>query len=521
MQQKKDEFKMKCYVMKFVQLFYLIIFLSLITGTSSASFTVYTNEDLWVDAVTAAGYNIVRFDTTTDNIAKSNEIFSPPAPESDLGVSLLTFEAVNTELPISFTYEGQDGSLSLQFIESDEASGLQSLGFGQDGSNDGWIMQIQNECKIHAFAFELLNNQHNPEDKYLVVYDNNTELGRVGYFGKSNTWSDGFFIGVLSDTPFDRVFLHDETLSIPYDNFGTQNFRFGGILNNKSPIADAGPDQAIIQIGSTVQLDGTQSWDPEGDTITYNWSIVSKPEESTAELSDPTSHSPTFQADIHGDYTIELVVSDGSSFSTPDQIIVSFDNAIPVSSVMLIKSVMQGEAACFDGGGSNDANGDPLSFTWTLTSRPVGSSAFIDELSSMEACITTDLAGNYEVTLIVNDGWVDSEPSTASVLVVSHLDATTMTLQEIIDAINVIDPVNLKNKNMQKALSNKVNAVLELVEHGAYFEALDKLQKDLLGKTDGCAETGTPDKNDWLRDCGGQDQLYPLITEAIGYLENM
>jgi hypothetical protein len=31
----------------------------------------------------------------------------------------------------------------------------------------------------------------------------------------------------------------------------------------------------------------------------------------------------------------------------------------------------------------------------------------------------------------------------------------------------------------------------------------------------GCAETGEPDKNDWIITCEGQSQLYPLIIEAI------
>ncbi len=32
-----------------------------------------------------------------------------------------------------------------------------------------------------------------------------------------------------------------------------------------------------------------------------------------------------------------------------------------------------------------------------------------------------------------------------------------------------------------------------------YSEALNKLQNDILKKTNGCAETGEPDRNNWCR----------------------
>ena len=53
---------------------------------------------------------------------------------------------------------------------------------------------------------------------------------------------------------------------------------------------------------------------------------------------------------------------------------------------------------------------------------------------------------------------------------------------------------------------------------GLYDEALDKLQNDILQKTNGCAEIGQPAKNDWIITCDAQSQIYPLIMETIDYL---
>lgn len=292
------------------------------------------------------------------------------------------------------------------------------------------------------------------------------------------------------------------------------------LQNNTIPFADAGPDQAITEVGSIIQLDGSQSYDLEGDPINFNWTMLSKPVDSNAALSDSTSPTPTFQADIHGDYVIELVVSDASS-SESDQVVISFENVIPVANAGTNHSVVQGETICFDGSGSSDANLDSLSYSWSLVSTPAGSSAFLDDPAAVTPCITTDLAGNYEVSLIVNDGFVDSEPSTATVLAITLPDAIAMTLQEMITVINDIDLGNFKNKNMQNTLTKKINATLELVEQGAFAETLDKLQNDILAKTDGCATSSEPDKNDWIQDCGSQELVYPLVIEAIGNLESM
>jgi len=87
---------------------------------------------------------------------------------------------------------------------------------------------------------------------------------------------------------------------------------------NSAPIADAGPDQSVTSLGTIVTLEG-KSWDPDGDSISYSWIMVSKPAASMAILSNPASANPTFVADVYGDYVIELVVTDGWASSSPDR----------------------------------------------------------------------------------------------------------------------------------------------------------------------------------------------------------
>jgi hypothetical protein len=109
------------------------------------------------------------------------------------------------------------------------------------------------------------------------------------------------------------------------------------------------------------------------------------------------------------------------------------------------------------------------------------------------------------------------------------------------DAVGMaLDANSLENANMEDALLNKIAAVEKMLEDAQYEEAmskagsggsekvnnlyqgaLNKLENDILGKTDGCAETGEPDKNDWLITCEAQSEVYPLIVETIEYVRSL
>jgi len=290
---------------------------------------------------------------------------------------------------------------------------------------------------------------------------------------------------------------------------------------NTAPVADAGPDQAVIRLGSTVQLDGTESYDDEGDDFTYQWTIISRPDGSMTELSNPASAMPTLVPDVYGAYVIELVVADAWDVSAPDSVTISFDNVAPVAVAGGNQAVVQGDLVELDGFASHDVNGDPLTYSWSLVSAPAGSFAQIVPAAVCLTSFVADVPGEYIVSLMVNDGWLDSDPSNITVVAIAYQDAITDTLQYTIEVVNGLDPDVFKNRNLANALTNKLNDTLALIDQGLYAEALDKLQHDILGKTDGCALEGQPDRNDWLQDCAAQDEVYPLIVEAIDLLSNL
>ena len=111
----------------------------------------------------------------------------------------------------------------------------------------------------------------------------------------------------------------------------------GGVTNpssstpsNSTPTSNAGTDQSG-RTTTTVSLDGSASTDPDGDVVTYSWIIQTKPDGSTASISDETSVTPSIVLDLDGQYEIELSVSDGSATSTDSVNITAITPSIVVS----------------------------------------------------------------------------------------------------------------------------------------------------------------------------------------------
>lgn len=91
-------------------------------------------------------------------------------------------------------------------------------------------------------------------------------------------------------------------------------FANGFELPNAPPVADAGIDQTAT-VGVALPLDGSGSFDPDGDALDYSWSVLARPEESGAEVFNGDQVDPVLIPDRPGVYTVQLVVSDGALFS--------------------------------------------------------------------------------------------------------------------------------------------------------------------------------------------------------------
>ena len=79
---------------------------------------------------------------------------------------------------------------------------------------------------------------------------------------------------------------------------------------NTPPSVRAGADQAVIP-GTLVHLNGIATDADAGDGIAaLGWAFISRPSGSGATLQDSTSTTPSFVADVAGEYLLELVATD-------------------------------------------------------------------------------------------------------------------------------------------------------------------------------------------------------------------
>jgi hypothetical protein len=132
---------------------------------------------------------------------------------------------------------------------------------------------------------------------------------------------------------------------------------------------------------------------------------------SITSLTNATTVAPSFVPDVAGVYVASLIVNDGKLDSevVATTITVETANTAPVANAGTAQTVTAGATATLSGTGSTDANGDRLTYKWTLTSVPTSSTAALLSLSTTSApTLRTDVAGVYVLTLVVNDGRVDS-----------------------------------------------------------------------------------------------------------------
>ena len=115
-----------------------------------------------------------------------------------------------------------------------------------------------------------------------------------------------------------------KTLTVTDDKGATASKSFEIIVHKKfiqnhPPVANAGIDMNITT-GDLVVLNGNNSSDPDGDPLTYNWSVLSQPLDSVVVFSDEGTAQPTFSGDKSGIYILQLIVNDGTVDSAPDTI---------------------------------------------------------------------------------------------------------------------------------------------------------------------------------------------------------
>lgn len=124
---------------------------------------------------------------------------------------------------------------------------------------------------------------------------------------------------------------------------------------NRAPTATIAALQAL-SVGQQISLDGSASSDPDGDPLTYAWTVVTAPAGSTAALQNPTNNFAALTIDKAGNYVFGLTVSDGKTNSPAATVNASatmpeiqVDQAEPVSETakLSIKGTVTGSVSWY------------------------------------------------------------------------------------------------------------------------------------------------------------------------------
>ena len=186
------------------------------------------------------------------------------------------------------------------------------------------------------------------------------------------------------------------------------------LYGNTPPTVVVGTDFGVTT-GNTAILDGSGSFDGDGDPISYQWSFSGLPALSgltDASISNRLTSVASFVPDVDGTYILELMVDDAEDFSLGTlNVFASTTNTPPVADAGTDQSGFVNTTATLNGAGSSDADLDPLTYSWTFTTVPGGSlltDANITGSTGSTPSFVPDVAGTYTLELTVNDGTATS-----------------------------------------------------------------------------------------------------------------
>ena len=258
----------------------------------------------------------------------------------------------------------------------------------------------------------------------LVVLDgsgstNPSGVGRLSYQWKFASRPEGSGATLLYETSVEPGFVVDVAGNYVVDltvSNGVSSSTASVTVTtvNTAPVADAGSNQTVAA-GAVVYLEGSRSSDVDGDALSYEWSLITQPADSTAKLAGAHTAAPRFVADQPGEYVALLSVSDGMAHSKPATVRITTRNTAPVAHAGASQVVAVSSEVELDGSGSTDVDGDRLSYQWSLISVPAGSQAALSSQTAVRPSFKADVAGTYVAQLTVADAKTASAPATVRI----------------------------------------------------------------------------------------------------------
>ena len=212
---------------------------------------------------------------------------------------------------------------------------------------------------------------------------------------------------------------------------------------NRPPVAEAGPDQTV-QEGSPVILDGSASYDPDVEPLTYTWLQVFG---TPVSLVHPNTSTPSFTAPSvgasGGQVDFELIVTDARGLNHSDYIsvVISNVNQPPITDAGPDQTRNENTLVTLDGSASSDPDLDTLHFSWSQTGGPI---VLLTGANTPNPTFTAPTVGPggtvLTFQLVVNDGQASGSADTVRVAIQDVNDPPVCTLAQ--PSMSVLWPPN-------------------------------------------------------------------------------
>ncbi|MDO6705155.1 glycosyl hydrolase family 18 protein [Photobacterium sp. 1_MG-2023] len=252
---------------------------------------------------------------------------------------------------------------------------------------------------------------YDPSNGNLITFDNPRSIMAKGQYVQ-NLGLAGLFAWEIDADNGDILNAMQESLA--------------GSGGNYNPIANAGADQQV-NAAASVTLDGTASSDRDGQVVSYQWAQTSGPSLTLTGADTATATIAVPSVTVDTQYVFTLTVTDNAGATATDSVTVTAkapgSNTAPVVVINAPASVNAGDVVTLDASQSTDADGDTLTFHWTL---PAGLNATVNgaQVTFTAASYTVDTVLNF--SLAVNDG-TESVSDSATVTVLKDGGSTGCT----------------------------------------------------------------------------------------------
>jgi len=231
------------------------------------------------------------------------------------------------------------------------------------------IWHIDEEILDSKWNSNSVNNDENHKGVDLEEADGDDDLDSKTNYGDSG---DPYNSGTFSKDTYPNSLAYNGTES----GWKIENIETDGdniiidisFLSKPHAVADA--DEAVIAEGLELQFYGNESWDEDGNIVSYTWDFG---DGEFAYIDNPT-HIFT----QNGTYEVKLTVCDNSDLC--DSMILSiFVNKPPIAVVEISKlTIMLGETITFDASDSYDIDGEVEFYYWNFDDGYTSNQAFAE-----------------------------------------------------------------------------------------------------------------------------------------------